>query len=124
MGPSWPHRSRSGVAMTASGFFDLKELVPGLPFDELSVCAAAPISRACMWDPRPLIELVLSRSVFRSGPASSGRLLGTTGAVLSSRVAVERQCVTSGTPDWCEKGRIATWITNAPGDIPGQEVRA
>src|SRR5919109_5544335 len=50
MGPSCAHRSRSGVAMTASGFFDLKEPAPGLPLAALdSLCADAPISeRACM----------------------------------------------------------------------------
>ena len=30
MGPSCAHKSRSGVAMSASGFFDLNELAPGL----------------------------------------------------------------------------------------------
>src|SRR5688572_18681167 len=49
IGPSWPQRSRSGVAITAIGFFDLKELGPGLPLTAVSDCATAPNSeRACM----------------------------------------------------------------------------
>ena len=35
--------------MTASGFFDLKELAPGLPLTAVSFCAAAPNSDVLAW---------------------------------------------------------------------------
>jgi hypothetical protein len=77
MGPSWPQSSRSGVAMSASGFFDLNELPPGLLLEADSFCAVAPNSdRACM-DPQPF-RAGFSRAVCCRGdmnlwPVSSRR---------------------------------------------------
>ena len=73
MGPSCAQRSRSGVAMTASGFFDLNELPPGLPRPALeSLCAAAPNSRACM-DLRTSRSIWFSPWSFRPGGSSPGQ---------------------------------------------------
>src|SRR5690349_10090364 len=124
MGPSCAQRSRSGVAMTHNGRLDLKELGPGLPLTALSPCATAPNSeRACMTLDLSRTWFCLERCSARDvapGPVSGERQWGT---VLSQGFAASRQCVTSGTPDWCADGGIATWITIGPGAQDGCECR-
>ena len=53
--------------MTASGFFDLNELGPGLPLTAVSFCAAAPNSDVLAWTLDLSSNWFCRRSMFLAG---------------------------------------------------------